>query len=81
MADGAARKQREIGRAAANVHQTNADLHFVAGQAGCGGCQRLQHQFLHIEATTADALFDVFGRRDCAGHDVDLHFQTAPTHS
>ena len=79
--DGAARKNGDVCRAAADVHEAHAHLALVLGQAGLSRRQRLKNDALHIEPGLCDALGDVPRRAEGTGHDVDARLQQCSRHA
>jgi hypothetical protein len=76
-----AREHRDVGRAAADIHQANAEVFFVVVQHGLGRCKRLQHHVTHLEAAATHALGQIFDGRYRAGDDVHLHLEPNTAHS
>ena len=81
MTNRAAGEHREVGRAAADVHQADAELLLVVVQHREGRRERLQHDVLDLEAAATHALGDVLDRRHRAGHDVHLDFEAHAAHA
>ena len=81
VTDRAAGEDGDVGGAAADIDQHDAQLFFVGGQHGQAGSQGLQDQILHFQAAAAHALDDVLCGADRAGHDVHAHFQAQAAHA
>ncbi len=48
--DGAVAVERGVGRAPAEIDQQDAQLLLLVGDDGLGGCERLEHDVLHLES-------------------------------
>ena len=59
MANRAAGEHGDVGRAAADIHQANAEVFFVVVQHRFGGCKRLQNHIAHFEAAATHAFGEV----------------------
>src|SRR6185369_13940792 len=81
VADGALSPHRDVGRAAADVDQADAEILLVLGEYGVARGQRLQHEVIDLEAAAAHALDDVLGRRDGAGDDMGLDLEAHAAHA
>ena len=81
MPDRAACEHREIGRAAADIHQAHAQLLLVVVQDRQRRGERLQHHVPDFEPASAYAFGDVLDRGDCAGDDMNLHLQPHAAHA
>src|SRR5439155_1848057 len=79
--DGPAGEDRQIRRAAADVHQRDAQLLLLFRQHRLRGSERLEHDVCHLQPGTAAALDDVLGAADRRGDDVHLRFQAHSAHS
>ena len=74
-------EDRDVGGAAADVHQAHAEVLLVLGEHRARGSERLQDQVVHVQPAAAHALHDVLRRRHRAGHDVHLDFQPHAGHA
>src|SRR6266446_3866231 len=81
MADRAVREHGDVGRAAADVEQTDAEVLLVLRQHRARGSERLQDQVVHFEPAAPHAFDDVLRRRHRARDDVHLHFQADSRHA
>ena len=81
MANRTLGKYRNIGRAAADIHETDADITLVIGQYCMPRRQRLQHQIDHFQAATMYALDNILHRRHRTGDEVNFYFQTTCVHA
>ena len=81
VADRAVGEHRDVGRAAADVDQADAQLLLVVVQHRDRRGERLQDHVLHLEAAAAHALDDVLDRRHRAGDDVHLHLEPHAAHA
>src|SRR5688572_14049108 len=81
VADGAVGEDGEVGGAAADVHQADAEVLLVLGQHRARRCQRLQDQVVHLQPAAAHALDDVLRSRHRAGDHVHLHLQAHARHA
>ncbi len=79
--DGPARKDRDVGGAAADVHQDDTQLFFVRGQDGTGRGNLLQDDVLQAETGLVGAFGDVADCGNAAGHDMDPDFQARTRHA
>lgn len=81
MADRAFGEDRDIGGAAADIHQAHAQFLLVLGQHRIGRGQLLEDDVVDLEAAAAHALLDVLRSIHRAGHHVHLGFQAHPGHA
>ncbi len=81
VADRAAREDRHVGGAAADVDQADAEFLLVVGQHGVARRQLFEHDVLDLEAAALHALDDVLRGAFRAGHDVDLRFEPHARHA
>ena len=81
MADNPAGIDDQLGRTAANIEQTAAQLAFVLREHGFGGGQRLERGVAHDNAGTVNGCHHVLRCRDGGGDDVDVHLQALPNHA
>jgi len=81
MLNGTAEKHREIGRAAANIHDARAQFLLVLGQDRVARRQLLQHDVVNVETTSLHTLDDVLGRADGTGYHVHLGFEAHAGHT
>ena len=68
--DGALREDRDVGGAAADVHQHDALLELLRVEDGLGRCERLEHKGLDADARALDALHEVVHRGGAGGDHV-----------
>ncbi len=81
VADRAAREHREVGRAAADVHQAHAELLLVLGQHRVARRELLEHDVLDLEPAALHALDDVLRCALGAGDDVHLGLEPHAGHA
>jgi len=81
VSNGAAGVNGDVGGARADVHQRDAQFFLVLGEHRVTGRHRVEHQVVHFQSTTANALHDVLGSALRAGDDVDLGLQAQSTHA
>ncbi len=81
VADRLVLEDGDVGRAAADVDEHDADLLLVVVQDGVARRQRLQHDVVDVVAGLLDAAVDVLGRRDQAGDDVDVGLEPDAAHA
>src|SRR5450830_141944 len=74
-------EDRDVGGAAADVHQAHAQFFFVVGQYRVGRSQLLENDVVDFQAAAAHTLFNVLCGIDRAGHHVDLGFQPHARHA
>src|SRR5687767_2851934 len=74
-------EDREVGGAAADVHERDPELFLIGGQNRFAGGQLLEHGVGHFNAGPVDARNHVLHRRGAAGHDVHVHFEPAARHA
>ncbi len=79
--EAAALEHREVRRAAADVHQRDAELLLVGRQHRFAGGQLLEHGVDDLDAGAVDARDHVLHRRRAAGDDVDVHLEPAAGHA
>src|SRR5512137_1627143 len=81
VGDGPVREDRDVGGAAADVHQAHPQLLLVLGEGGERARQRLQHDVRHVQAGALGALDDVLRRGHRAGDDQRLGLQAHAAHA
>ncbi|MCY1415824.1 hypothetical protein D9M71_313200 [compost metagenome] len=81
MADGAFGEDGDVGGAAADVHQADAQFLLVLGDHRVGRGQLREDDVIDLEAAAAHALLDVLSRVDRTGDHVDLGFQAHAGHA
>ena len=81
MLDGAAEEHGDIGRAAADIDETGAELLFVVGKHGVARCQLLEHDVVDFEAAALHALDDVLRGALGARHHVHLRLEPHTGHA
>ena len=81
MANRTARENGHIGRASTNVHQSYAQFFLIRCQHRATGSQGVEHQHVHIQATTAHTFHDVLGCTLRTSHDMHLRLQANSTHA
>src|SRR6185369_9347499 len=79
--DGAAAEDGDIGRAAAHVDETDAELFLVVGQHRVARRELLEHHVLDGEPAALHALHDVLRRAHRAGDEVDLALEPHARHA
>ena len=79
--DGAVAEERDVGGAAADVDEEDAQLLLLGGQHRLRRGERLQHDVLHREAGAVDAPDHVLHRGDGAGDDVHLDLEPHAGHA
>ena len=77
----AALEHREVGGAAADVHQRDAQLLLIGREHRLAGGQLLEHGVGHRHARAVDARDDVLGGRRGAGHDVHVDLEACAGHA
>ena len=77
----AAGEHGDIGRAAADVDQADAQFLFVIGQHGITGSELLEHDVVDRQAAALHALDDVLRGALGARHDVHLGLETHARHA
>src|SRR3972149_2716581 len=77
----AAGEHRDVGGAAADVHQTDTQFLFILLKHRLARSQRLQDQLVDFQAATMDAFHDVLNRRHRTADDVHLDIQAHPAHT
>ena len=78
--DGLVLENRDVGRAAADVHEHDADFLFIVVQNSVRTREGFQHNVVHAIACLFDAAVDVFRRAHEPGDDVDVRLQTDAAH-
>jgi hypothetical protein len=68
--------QRDVRHLRAKLHERNAEIALIVGQAGERSRDRRRHDRLHAEVGGADHVVDVADRRRIRGDDVDVHAET-----
>ena len=81
MADRAAAEHRDVGGAAADVHQAHAELPLVLGEHRQARGQLLEHHVLDLQPAALHALDDVLRRAVGAGDDVHLGLEPHTRHA
>ncbi len=71
----------DVGRAAADVDQRDAQFPFLVGKHRLCHCQRRQHNLRNIEAAAVAALDDILHRGHRPGDNVHLRFETDSGHA
>ena len=74
-------EDRQVGRAAADVHHHHAHLALGGGQDHVAGGQWVQDEAVHVHAGRFDALLQVLDGRRRRRDDVRLHFQPEAVHA
>ena len=75
------RKHRDIGGAAADVHQADAELLLIVGQHREARGELLEHHVLDHQTAALHALDDVLRGAVGAGHDVHLGLESHARHA
>src|SRR5271157_2015909 len=70
-----------VGRAATDVDQAHSKIALVLRQHGLGGCERLEDDVDHVEASLVRALHDVLGAGHRRGHDMNLRLKPHAAHA
>ena len=81
MPNCAAGKNRHVGGAATDIHQTYAQLLLIFRQYRLARCQRLQNHFADLQPATMHAFQNILHRSHRADHDMHLNFQLHPAHA
>ena len=79
--EAAALEDSEVGRAAADIDERDAQLLLVLGEDRLARGQLLEHRVEHRHARPIHAGDDVLRGRGAAGHDVDVHFEPRAGHA
>src|SRR5450631_1529624 len=79
--DRAVGEDRDVGRAAADVHEAHAQVALVVEEDRVGGGEGLQHEVAHLQPAAAHALHDVLRGRHRARDDVHLHLEAHAAHA
>ena len=80
LLDGAPFEDRDIRRAAPDIHHADPQIALVAGQNRLGRGQGFEHDIHHVESRLVAAFDDILGAGDRGGDDVDLGFQAYAAH-
>jgi hypothetical protein len=81
VADGAIGEHGEVGGAAADVDQADAELLLVLAEHRVAGTELAEHQVVHLQTAAADALDDVLRGADRAGDHVHPRLQAHAAHA
>src|SRR6185312_11561306 len=81
VADGTVGEHGDVGGAAADVHQADAEVLLVLVQHRVAGRQLLQYHVVHLEAAAFHAAHDVLGGAGGAGDDVHARLQAHAGHA
>ena len=81
MADGAVGINGNIGRTAADVDDTHAQIFFVFSQNSLTARQRLKHDLIHLQTATMDTFLDVLQGGNCTGNDMYAGIETDAAHT
>ena len=71
----------DLGRAAADVHEADAELLLVRRQDGLGRGELLEDELHDLDARLVHAGHDVLGDRHGRRHDVDVRLEPAADHA